>query len=169
MEKKITFIGKKTIDNMTNKKNAKRNKIKDIDDIFLQHKEQMTMINKYYLLENCNNKILLQREIQNKINSYKAQDINKKIYDDLLLISFNDVIEKLISSKLKCFYCSCAVFILYKNVRDQSQWTLDRINNDDCHSNNNTIIACLKCNLQRRRRDMNKFLFYKNLKINKVS
>lgn len=169
MEKKITFTGKKTIDDMTDRKNAKRNETKNMDDIYLLHSEQLTMINKYYLSESCDNEILLKREIQKKINSYKAQDIDKEIYDNLLLISLNDVVEKLVSSKLKCYYCSCDVLILYKNVRDQNQWTLDRIDNDKCHSNDNTIISCLKCNLQRRRRDMDKFLFSKKLKINKVN
>ena len=27
-------------------------------------------------------------------------------------------------------------------------WTLDRINNDLSHTNDNTCISCLKCNLQ---------------------
>jgi len=169
MEKKITFTGKKTIDDMTDRKNAKRNETKDMDDIYLQHGEQLTMINKYYLSEKCNNETILKREIQKKINSYKAQDIDKEIYDNLLLISLADVVEKLVSSKLKCYYCSCDILILYKNVRDQNQWTLDRIDNDKCHSNDNTIISCLKCNLQRRRRDMDKFLFSKKLKINKIN
>ena len=35
-------------------------------------------------------------------------------------------------------------------VRDEQQWTLDRIDNDKCHSDENTVISCLKCNLQRR-------------------
>jgi hypothetical protein len=169
MEKKITFVGKKTIDDMTDKKNAKRNETKDLDNIYLEHESQLTMINKYYLSESCNNEILLKREIQKKINSYKAQDIDKEIYDDLLLISLNDVVEKLVASKLKCYYCSCDVLILYKDVRAQNQWTLDRMDNDKCHSNENTIISCLKCNLQRRTRDMNKFLFTKKLKINKIT
>lgn len=169
MQKKITFIGKKTIDDMTDRKNAKRNETKQLDDIYLEHKKQLDMINNYYLNETCDNEVMLKREIQKKINSYKSQDINKELYNDLLLISLNDVVEKLVASKLKCYYCSCDILILYKDVRDQNQWTLDRIDNDKCHSNANTLISCLKCNLQRRTRDMNKFLFTKKLKINKIT
>lgn len=168
MEKKIKFTGKKTIDDMTDRKNSKRNETKELDDTYLTHIEQLSMINKYYLNESCIYEILLKREIQKKINSYKSQDINKELYDELLLISLTDIVEKLVESKLKCYYCSCDVLILYKDVRAQNQWTLDRIDNNKCHSNENTIISCLKCNLQRRSRDMNKFLFTKKLKINKI-
>ena len=46
-------------------------------------------------------------------------------------------------------------------------WTLDRIDNDLSHTNNNTCISCLKCNLQKRRRSHEKFKFTKQLKIEK--
>jgi precorrin-3B methylase len=115
----------------------------------------------------CENMKLLKREIEKKINSYKSQDITKKIYNELILISLSDTIEKLVCSKLKCHYCKENVLLFYKNVRDSKQWTLDRIDNDLCHSNENTLIACLHCNLQRRTRDMEKFLFTKQLKIKK--
>ena len=45
------------------------------------------------------------------------------------------------------------------------QWTLDRIDNNINHSESNVIIACLKCNLQRRCQNKDKFLFTKQLKI----
>jgi len=169
MDKTIKFKGKKVIDDMTDRKNAKRNETKELDDVYLEHKNQLNMINNYYLTETSEKDNLLKREIQKKINSYKSQDINKELYDELLLISLNDVIEKLVASKLKCYYCSCNLLILYKDVRAQNQWTLDRMENDKCHSTDNTIISCLKCNLQRRTRDMNKFLFTKKLKINKIT
>ena len=58
--------------------------------------------------------------------------------------------------------------ILFSMARDETQWSLDRIDNDKCHSNENTVISCLKCNLQRRCQDMKKFTFTKQLKINKI-
>ena len=79
-----------------------------------------------------------------------------------------DVLEKLVGSKLLCCYCSKPILVLYKNVREPFQWTLDRINNDLSHTKENTCIACLKCNLQRRLMDAKKFTFTKQLKINKV-
>ncbi len=60
------------------------------------------------------------------------------------------------------------MFIFFEKVRDENQWTLDRINNYDEHSNENTIICCLKCNLQRRRKNSDKFLFTKQLETNQI-
>ena len=58
------------------------------------------------------------------------------------LLKFSiDIIEKLVSSRLRCFYCREKMKILYKNVRDSLQWTLDRKNNNQDHSNENTIIG----------------------------
>ena len=190
MDKIISFTGKHTIDKMSSfdnlinkeKKNnnednlkelntlkikAKRNQTIHLDDIFLDYNCQVEMINQLYLIDSCKEEVLLKREIDKKINGYKQQDINKKIFNESLLISLPETIEKLVSSKLKCFYCKCNVLILYKDVRDEKQWTLDRIDNDKCHSNLNTLISCLKCNLQRRTRDMEKFKFTKQLRIKK--
>ena len=110
----------------------------------------------------------LKGELLNKIQGYKYQDINKDIFNADTLITLEDVLEKLISSKLSCCYCSKPVLVFYKNVREPMQWTLDRIDNDLSHTKENTCIACLKCNLQRRCMDAKKFTFTKKLKINKV-
>jgi hypothetical protein len=45
------------------------------------------------------------------------------------------------------------------------QWTLDRIDNDIGHNKNNLVIACLECNLKRKRTNKDKFMFTKNMKI----
>ena len=108
------------------------------------------------------------KELEKKITGYKGQDIKKDIYDKDNLITLEEVIEKLVSSKLKCFYCSSNILILYKNVREPTQWTLDRKDNELGHTCDNTLIACLKCNLQRRVTTMEKFDFTKKLKINRV-
>ena len=79
-----------------------------------------------------------------------------------------DVLEKLVISKLKCYYCAKEMLILYKNVRDPMQWTLDRKDNAVNHSKENTLISCLKCNLQRRVTDVDKFTFTKHLRIKKT-
>ena len=41
----------------------------------------------------------------------------------------------LLESKMKCKYCRESVFLLYKEVRDPKQWTLDRIDNNFGHNN----------------------------------
>lgn len=109
------------------------------------------------------------RELDKKINGYKQQDEKKKIHDSDTLISLEETVEKLVACGLKCCYCSKRVKIIYKKVRDKYQWTLDRIDNDKNHSNNNTVIACLGCNLSRRRRTKEAFEFHWKTKIVKVN
>jgi hypothetical protein len=150
--------------------------MKDVEEtLFLK---QVQLINRMYMhndddtkkedvLEDNEKSKLLKHELEKKINGYKQQDIKKGIYDIKQLITFEEVVEKLVISKLKCAYCSCTLLLLYKNVREPSQWTLDRKYNDECHSNENTQIACLKCNLERRVKNVDKFTFTKKLRINK--
>jgi len=126
--------------------------------------EQKTMINQLYLESDFDYKKELLREIDKKIASYKTQDINKNKYKSDN-INQDETIEKLVISKLKCYYCNQNVFLFYNKVRDMSQWTLDRIDNSINHSKENVVISCLRCNLQRRCQDKDKFLFTKQLKI----
>lgn len=168
--KQISFIGKHNIDKINNidsKLQAKRLHMEDLLDTEITHKAQVEMCNKLYMDCDFELKSLLEKELNKKIRGYKAQDIKKEIYDSNILISLTDTLEKLISTKLHCYYCKREVLLLYKNVRETSQWTLDRIDNSLCHSKENTVIACLKCNLQRRVTDMDKFTFTKHLVIKK--
>ena len=104
--------------------------------------------------------------LKNKLDSYKQQD-KKKTYDAYdNFITLENVIEKLVAYNMRCYYCNSKTVILFKNVRTNYQWTLDRLNNYDEHSNANTIICCLKCNLQRRRKNSEKFKFTKQLEHN---
>ena len=111
---------------------------------------------------------LFKSELIHKIQGYKGQDVKKEIHQPETLINLEQVLAKLVACHLQCVYCSKPVFILYKNVRDPMQWTLDRIDNDLSHTNENTCIACLKCNLQRRLIDNEKFTFTKKLKLKKI-
>lgn len=166
--KSISIHGKRNIDSIGGKKKSVRTGMEDVEDELISHDKQITMINKLYMGDDFDYRITLKKELVKKISSYKNQDIKKGIYDGKKLISFEDTIEKLVSSKLLCYYCSQSVKILYRNVREPSQWTLDRKDNDECHSNENTIIACMKCNLQRRVTNIDKFIFTKKLKIKRV-
>ena len=72
-------------------------------------------------------------KLHKKINSYKQQDIKKdKNLDGL--ISYEELLEKLVLSKLKCYYCRKDVLLLYENNREQKQWTLDRLDNSLGHT-----------------------------------
>ena len=109
------------------------------------------------------------REINDKINSYKQQDIKKNIHNKDTLITFNNIKNKLLKNLLHCSYCKKKVKFLYRIVRDEYQWTLDRIDNNKNHTDDNTVISCLKCNLKRRCLDKKKFEFSQNLSIVKLS
>lgn len=108
-------------------------------------------------------------EIKNKISGYKQQDVIKKILDIDNFVTFNYVLEKLVESQLKCCYCKQNIYILYEIVREVNQWSLDRINNDIGHNKENIVISCLNCNLKRRNRAKDAFMFTKNLKITRES
>uniref|UniRef100_A0A6C0JXL0 Uncharacterized protein n=1 Tax=viral metagenome TaxID=1070528 RepID=A0A6C0JXL0_9ZZZZ len=103
----------------------------------------------------------LQR-IQQKLNSYKHQDIKKNIYDKHTMISLDETYDKLCHQDT-CHYCMKPIKIIYRQVRDPMQWTLDRLDNTKNHSNDNTVICCLKCNLRRGRIDNDKFFFTKRM------
>jgi hypothetical protein len=138
--------------------------IKNIDN----HNYHINLINKLYMNNDFIEKKILIREIKIKIASYKQQDIRKNIYEKENMISLEDIIEKLVLSKLKCYYCKQKLYIFSNISRNKYQWTLDRINNFQEHSNTNTIISCLKCNLQRRKKNSEKFLFSKQLETKQI-
>ena len=137
----------------------------NIENIVSDNKSQLHLINKLYFDISFCEKNILTNEIKSKISGYKQQDIDKQIYNPETIITLEQLIEKLLSSKLKCEYCKCNMKLFYKNQREPSQWTLDRINNNIEHSNINTVPSCLKCNLERRRRNMKDFKFSKQLSI----
>jgi hypothetical protein len=68
---------------------------------------------------------------------------------------------------MKCHYCACETYLLYEFVREMKQWSLDRINNDIGHNKGNLVIACLECNLKRRRTNKDAFFMTKNLTISR--
>jgi hypothetical protein len=109
-----------------------------------------------------------EREIKKKLQSYKSQDKQKHKFDNDQMITYKEIIKKLYDCKLKCYYCNENVYLLYKMVREMKQWSLDRINNDLGHSCENVFISCLECNLKKRTKNSDSFLFTKQLKINKM-
>ena len=127
-----------------------------------------TVLNKLYLNISFQGETYAQKIIQHKLNSYMTQDKKKNRYDSQKRIIYEQLLEKMVASKMKCCYCRCKVFLFYMIKREPLQWTLDRIDNDKGHNGNNVVIACLKCNIERRRRDSQKFLFGKQMKIIKL-
>ena len=147
--------------------NVSNGAIKDISNsiihIYDNYDIQLLCLHKLLNGTDFDEKKYFIQALKTKLDSYKQQD-KKKAYDDYdNFITLENIIDKLVAYNMKCYYCNNKTLILFKNLRDDYQWTLDRINNYDEHSNANTRICCLKCNLQRRRKNSEKFKFTKQL------
>jgi len=125
-------------------------------------------INNLFDTNTLNSLHYYKNNIKNKLASYRQQDILKKKYNEKEFVSYEEVIKLVNDCKLKCYYCNCEVYILYEIVREMKQWSLDRINNDIGHNIGNLVVACLECNLKRRRTNKEAFLFTQNLTIVKM-
>ena len=137
-------------------------------EFLLESKNHISIVNQLFLEQSFNGDNTTKKELHKKINSYKQQDIKKdKNLDGL--ISYEELLEKLVVSKLKCYYCRKDVLLLYENNREQKQWTLDRLDNSLGHTKDNVVVCCLKCNLERRCLNDEKFLFTKQMRIIKKS
>ena len=163
----IDITGKRNIDKIRNIKNPERKEtIKwNLDDSYFTYNKQVQIINSLYLNQEPEQNILAKREISKKINGYKSQDIQKELLDLNRLISLDQTIEKLMVSKLKCFYCKENCELLYKNTLAKKQWTLDRLNNEYGHNHDNVVICCLECNIKKGEMDSDRFKQGKEIKI----
>jgi hypothetical protein len=132
-----------------------------IQDIYSNYKENNISTHS----EEASRREIVLNEINKKISSYKQQDVIRKLTNTVKFIDTDFVITLLFDSKLCCYYCKEFVYLLYEKSREMNQWSLDRINNDEGHNKDNVIVACLECNLQRRNRGKDAFLFTKQLNI----
>jgi 5-methylcytosine-specific restriction endonuclease McrA len=108
------------------------------------------------------------RMMKTKISGYKSQDNAKNVYDETRFIGLEEVVEALLSSDLKCFYCKRDVQLMYEYVREPRQWTLDRMNNQQGHNRGNVEIACLECNLRRKTMYHERYVYTKQAVIRKI-
>lgn len=140
------------------------------DDQYYTHEKQVGVVNVLYT--NSSNTLLdndgipdakiptmqfFRSEIDKKCKGYRAQDTEHAIYDDRYFVSVDDVIERMVACKLRCYYCKHPVELIYREAHSRKQWTLDRINNDIGHNADNVVIACLDCNLRRGTMDSDRF------------
>lgn len=176
--KKVVFVesnkNKSTLKEEREQKKKKRVITENwtFPDIHYEYENQLKMItsicdNDYNYTDNIS-KIALQ-QINRKIYGYKQQDIIKKLYNENEFITLHSIINRMVECELKCYYCATEMSVLYDISRETKQWSVDRIDNDKGHNINNYFLACLECNLRRRRRSDEKFLFTKQMKIVKVS
>ena len=150
MEKKILITGKRNIDSFSNKekKRLESEKWKN-KELLLDNKKQINILNKLYLKEEYEGIKTVKKSIEKKIKGYENQDIKKDKLNKNKLIKYEDLLEILVISKLKCYYCKCDCLLMYDNVREKKQWTLDRLNNDEGHNRDNVVVSCLECNLKK--------------------
>ena len=164
--KKVIINGKRNIEKIKGEK-GKRKVTENIDKNVFDKLSQVKYLNKLYLGEKFNGFIFIKKEVERKINGYKNQDVKKKKLEKNL-ITYEECLEKLVISKLKCYYCKQKCLLTYENVREEKQWTLDRLDNSQGHNKDNVVICCLKCNLKRRTTDDKKFKFSKQMRIIKT-
>lgn len=108
---------------------------------------------------------LIKGQVQKKLQGYKSQDVIKKLYNVEKFITYEGILKELYNSQMLCHYCKQPMFLLYELVREQKQWTLDRIDNYQGHNEDNVVASCLECNLKRRRTSKDAFTFTKQLHI----
>ena len=160
MEKKIIIQGKTNryeIKKLLKQpKNIERKKIHD--DLLYDYDFQKKSLDE---INHCHT--VMVQEINKKLESYKTQDKIKNRNMEHF-IEFHDI-KEMLKKAMVCHYCHENIFVLYKLKLEKMQWTLDRINNDIAHTKTNVVLACLKCNLERRRIDKEKYIFTKNLNI----
>ncbi len=109
-------------------------------------------------------------EIRRKLNGYRSQDVargrapaaGKEAPDE------DGTIERLLGERLGCHYCRQRVKVLYRRARDPAQWTLDRLDNSLAHTVANTVIACMSCNLKRRRQSAEAYRTTKQMRVVRV-
>jgi hypothetical protein len=107
----------------------------------------------------------IKQQIQQKLGGYKYQDAKKNKYDELSFIKHHQVLQLMIQCENKCFYCKEPTHVLYENVREPKQWTLERIRNHIGHNETNVVIACLQCNLRRRTMHYQRYVLTKEMNI----
>tara|TARA_B100001093_G_scaffold506536_1_gene565621 strand:- start:1150 stop:1653 length:504 start_codon:yes stop_codon:yes gene_type:complete len=162
--KKIIIKGKRNIEGLDDTIEKKRQISKKWNNKeILNEKNHNSYVNMLYLNEKFEGSNIILSELKNKINSYKNQDKKKKILKEV--INIEELLEKLVISKLSCYYCKMKCLLMYDNIREMRQWTLDRLDNDIGHNKDNIVICCLKCNLKRRTMNDEDFKFIKQMKI----
>ena len=160
-------------ENRKEKKSGTKKRIITDNKIWKKYEDKLSIENQYdYINQLHDNNIIddeicniIQQQVKQKISGYRNQDTIKKILDIDKLITKEKTIQLLYDSGLDCYYCKEKVVIMYDNVREPKQWSLDRIDNDIGHNNDNVVIACLSCNLQRKTMYHERFAFTKQLNI----
>lgn len=130
-------------------------------DIQLEYVKQLYSNN--LVPENEHKYRIILQQLKNKIAGYRSQDVLKKKYLAQEFINIDLLLHLLVDCNCCCFYCKSNTLVLYENVREPTQWSLERIDNSIGHNKGNVVIACLNCNLRRRTMHQERYLFTKQL------
>ena len=57
---------------------------------------------------------IIKKEISKKMSSYRSQDKKNGKYDEEQHVSYKQLITKLTSCEMKCYYCNLNLFLLYQ-------------------------------------------------------
>lgn len=109
----------------------------------------------------------LRGEIRRKLASYRAQDVarGRAVAEGNQEPDVDGTITRLLGCGRRCYYCDKPTKVLYGKARAPNQWTLDRLDNTVGHTIKNTVIACMACNLRRRRQSAEAFKAVKQMRI----
>jgi hypothetical protein len=162
------YMIKKTTYQVEKNKKRIQSQTWNFDDKYYETYEQLNLLYKRKNKDDEDVYNIIKQQINQKLNCYKQQDIQKKIFDIEHFINFDQVMISLKECGLKCYYCTEKIVILYDKSRESKQWSIDRIDNNKGHNHDNYYIACLGCNLKRRRQNDETFLFTKQLCIKKL-
>lgn len=132
--------------------------------------KDMLTINQMLIDQSNQSKLVdfIQQQIKQKIYGYKSQDLLKSKYDESKFVDYTKILEMMVASDMKCYYCHKPYLVIYEYVREPRQWTVERIDNKFGHNKDNIEIACLDCNLHRRTMYHERYVFTKNLNIVKM-
>lgn len=167
------FIQKKTPKEKIIEKKEKPKRIITQNDEFISLQKDLSFDRQFRVLNevmteyNYNDVYhrLFISQIRAKIYGYSYQDEVKNKLAKEYFIDLSNVLQKLKNCKMECYYCAKKVKIIYEYVRDDDQWTLERIDNKKGHNTENVEIACLSCNLRRRTMYHERYIFTKQMTI----
>jgi hypothetical protein len=89
----------------------------------------------------------LEIKMERKLAGYMAQDTKAgrsfSVEDYINVGDFKGLLEE---QDFRCFVCAEIVSLVWKDSKDETQFTLDRQDNDLAHVKGNCVVSCLKCN-----------------------
>ena len=98
----------------TNEKNKTVSTLNN-KEYLLNPLNHISIVNRLYLNETFEGSKAAQKHINKKISSYKQQDSKKNKLSIKNFIKQEELLEKLVISKLKCYYCRNKVLLFYEN------------------------------------------------------